>query len=79
MRGLNSPRLAILLMMVACVCIHYSIRITDKITFKEAKKSIVLTKEEQAGMVRAFADGSAYTSGATSPPRPTPPSVSPAP
>ena len=45
MRGLNSPRLAILLMMVACVCIHYSIRITDKITFKEAKKSIVLTKE----------------------------------
>ena len=70
-RGMNNPYVAAALVIVACISIHLSIEKYNKITFKEARDSIVLTKAEQEAMVKAFADGSAYTSGATTPPVPT--------
>ncbi len=72
MSRLDNPYLAAALVVIAAVSCYHSKRAYDRITFKEAKKNIVLTKEEQKAMVKAFADGSAYASGATTPPLPSP-------
>ena len=71
-RGMNNPYVAAALIVIAVFSIHLSIQKYNKITFKEARDSIYLTKEQQKAMVRAFSDGSAYSSGAASPPRPVP-------
>ncbi|MBQ9359037.1 MAG: hypothetical protein IJT95_05795 [Abditibacteriota bacterium] len=69
-RGMNNPYVAAALIVIAVISIHLSIQKYNKVTFKEARDSIYLTKEQQEAMVKAFADGSAYSSGAAAPPSP---------
>ena len=72
MKQLNKPWLAALLIVIAAVLIFVSVKWTNKVTHKTGRDSIYLNKEDQEEMIKAFQDGSAYSSGAAgSGPAPT--------
>ena len=64
MKQFNKPWLAAVLIVAAVVLIFISIRMTNKVTHKTGRDSIYLNKEDQEEMIKAFQDGSAYSSGA---------------
>ncbi len=76
MKKLNKPWLAAVLLVVAAILIYASVKWTNKVTYKTGRDSIYLNKEDQEEMIKAFQDGSAYTSGAAgsgpAPPAPAP-------